>query len=150
MVGENNNSRKVERICSASFFTDEKNKEYFQSKVANKEGDKRREEEFIGALNEAKKRLGVKKEAQHIIVEDSGEKNLEENDLYLDLADAKDVRGREAVEIISHTSEFNELLMKRGNGNREAAMQELLNRFEKGKKTRDMLRGKQNQGINRQ
>ena len=148
MVGENNNSRKVERICSASFFTDEKNKEYFQSKVANKEGDKRREEEFIGALNEAKKRLGVKKEAQHIIVEDSGEKNLEENDLYLDLADAKDVRGREAVEIISHTSEFNELLMKERNEN--AAMQELLNNFEKGKKTRDMLRGKQNQGINRQ
>ncbi len=148
MVGENNNSRKVERICSASFFTDEKNKEYFQSKVANKEGDKRREEEFIGALNEAKKRLGVKKEAQHIIVEDSGEKNLEENDLYLDLADAKDVRGREAVEIISHTSEFNELLMKERNEN--AAMQELLNNFEKGKKTRDMLSGKQNQGINRQ
>lgn len=150
MVGENNNSRKVERICSASFFTDEKNKEYFQSKVANKEGDKRREEEFIGALNEAKKRLGVKKEAQHIIVEDSGEKNLEENDLYLDLADAKTVRGIDAKECLSHTSEFNELLMKRGNGNREAAMQELLNRFEKGKKTRDMLRGKQNQGINRQ
>lgn len=148
MVGENNNSRKVERICSASFFTDEKNKEYFQSKVANKEGDKRREEEFIGALNEAKKRLGVKKEAQHIIVEDSREKNLEENDLYLDLADAKDVRGREAVEIISHTSEFNELLMKERNEN--AAMQELLNNFEKGKKTRDMLSGKQNQGINRQ
>ncbi len=148
MVGENNNSRKVERICSASFFTDEKNKEYFQSKVANKEGDKRREEEFIGALNEAKKRLGVKKDTQHIIVEDSGEKNLEGNDLYLDLADAKDVRGREAVEIISHTSEFNELLMKERNEN--AAMQELLNNFEKGKKTRDMLSGKQNQGINRQ
>lgn len=148
MVGENNNSRKVERICSASFFTDEKNKEYFQSKVTNKEDDKRREEEFKGALKEAKERLGVKKDTQHIIVEDSGEKNLEGNDLYLDLADAKDVRGREAVEIISHTSEFNELLMKERNEN--AAMQELLNNFEKGKKTRDMLSGKQNQGINRQ